>query len=448
MATGTAPGATPAEDRPGGAAYLRLVLLAALIGIPAALLAAGFLGLVHYLESWLWHSLPGALGASSPPWYLVVGLPVAGAVIVVAARLLLPGDGGGEPLEGLSSRPTPVSHVPGVVIAAAGTLGFGAVLGPEAPVIALGSAAGMAAAGLARLAQRGTAVIAGAGATSAISALFGGPIVAGVMMTEREVGLGAALPLALLPGLVAAAIGYTIFIGFGSWGGLSAPGLTIPDLPVYGGIHVFDLLVAVVAGTIGALAIAAVHRLGTGVDSLRARVPMPVLLLAGGLVVGGLAEVAGLLGANPQDVLFSGQSALPDEVAAGSIKILGILFVFKALAYSVSLGCGYRGGPIFPAIFLGVAVASFAVVLFGVSPTVAVAIGTATGMAAQTRMLVAPLVFAALLTGKAGLDVIPATVLAAAAAWLTATALGQRGARLATPSAGAAQPAPPRLGEE
>jgi H+/Cl- antiporter ClcA len=438
MATGTAPGATPAESRPGGAAYLRLVLLGALVGIPAALLAAGFLGFVHYLEGWLWQSLPHALGASSPPWYLVVGLPVAGAAIVLAARLLLPGDGGGEPLEGLSSRPTPVSHVPGVVIAAAGTLGFGAVLGPEAPVIALGSAAGMAAAGLARLAQRGIAVIAGAGAMSAISALFGGPIVAGVMMTERELGLGAALPFALLPGLVAAAIGYTIFIGFGSLGGLNTPGLKVPNLPVYGGIHLFDMLVAVVAGGIGALVIAAVHRLGTGVDSLRARVPVPVLLLAGGLVVGGLAEVASLLGANSQDVLFSGQTAIPDEVAAGSIRILGVLFVFKALAYAVSLGCGYRGGPIFPAIFLGVAVASFSVVLFGVSPTVAVAVGTATGMASQTRMLVAPLVFAALLTGTAGRDVIPATVLAAATAWLTASALGERGARLASRPAGAA----------
>ena len=141
MATGTVPGGTPAEGRPGGGAYLRLVLLAALIGIPAALLAAGFVGLVHYVEGWLWQSLPQALGASSPPWYLVVGLPVVGAAIVLAARKLLPGDGGGEPLEGLSSRPTPVSHVPGVVIAATATLGFGAVLGPEAPMIALGSAA-------------------------------------------------------------------------------------------------------------------------------------------------------------------------------------------------------------------------------------------------------------------------------------------------------------------
>jgi H+/Cl- antiporter ClcA len=413
-------------DRPSGAAYLRLVLIAAVIGIPAALLAAGFLGLVHYVEGWLWHDLPAALGASSPPWYLVLGLPLVGAAIVLAARKLLPGDGGHEPLEGLSLRPTPLAHAPGVALAALATLSFGAVLGPEAPVTALGSTTGMAAVRLARLDQRGTAVISSAGSASAISALFDGPIVAGALMVEAGVGLGAAVLPLLLPGLVAAAIGYIIFIGFGSWGGLNAPGLVVPDLPTYSGIHLPDLLVAVVVGVAGALVLTAVRRLAKGVDALRARVGMPALLLGGGLVVGGIAVLATLLGATSQEVLFSGQSSIPALVAAGSLKILVVLLVGKALAYAVSLGCGFRGGPIFPAIFIGVNVASFAIVLFGMSPTVAVAAGTAAGMAAQTRLLVSPLVFSALLVGKAGLDVIPMAVLAAAAAWLTMTALSAR----------------------
>jgi len=91
----------------------------------------------------------------------------------------------------------------------------------------------------------------------------------------------------------------------------------------------------------------------------------------------------------------------------------------------VSLGCGFRGGPIFPAIFLGVAVASFAAVLFGLSPTAAVAAGAAAGTAAQTRLLVTPVILAALLVGSAGVDAVPLAVLAAAAAWLTVTALSR-----------------------
>ena len=42
-------------------------------------------------------------------------------------------------------KPTPIAHGPGVALAALGTLPFGAVLGPEAPVVALGSVVGVAA---------------------------------------------------------------------------------------------------------------------------------------------------------------------------------------------------------------------------------------------------------------------------------------------------------------
>ena len=136
---------SPPQAPPSAAEYLRLVGIAALIGIPAALAAALFLGLIHGLEDWLWDELPASLGYAAPPWFLVLGLPVVGALLVVLARAFLPGDGGHRPLEGLSMAPTPPSFVPGVVLAAVGTLAFGAVLGPEMPVIALGSAVGVVA---------------------------------------------------------------------------------------------------------------------------------------------------------------------------------------------------------------------------------------------------------------------------------------------------------------
>ena len=213
--------ATPEEL--SGRAYLRLVALGALIGIPAALVAAGFLALVHELEDVLWHDLPDQLGYSSPPWYLVLGLPMLGACLVVAARSLLPGDGGHSPLEGLSAKPTPFAWGPGVALAALGTLAFGSVLGPEAPLIALGSVVGTAASSLVKLGPRENAVLATAGSFSAISALFGGPLVAGMLLVEAGVGMGAALIPSLLPGLVAAAWGYLIFVGLGDWGGLDTP---------------------------------------------------------------------------------------------------------------------------------------------------------------------------------------------------------------------------------
>jgi H+/Cl- antiporter ClcA len=390
------------------------------IGIPAALVAAGFLGLVHYSEHWLWDSLPSALGHSSPPWWLVILLPGVGAAIVVAARLLLPGDGGHPPLEGIGGGAVPVVNAPGIALAAVGTLAFGAVLGPEAPLIALGSVVGMTVTYFARFDEREQAVLGSAGSFSAISALFGGPIVAGMMMVESGVEMGAALLPVLVPGFVAAAIGYVVFVGFGTWGGLHAQSLAVPDLPAYHGTHLRDLLVGIAVGVLAAIVVVAVRR-GARLVSRPAldRRWMPVLLVAGGLAVGLIAQTADWLGADSQDVLFSGQSGVPSLAAADTTKIVLILLVAKALGYAISLGCGFRGGPIFPAIFLGIGLATLAHVWFDVSPTLAVAVGAAAGMAAGTRLLVTSTLFASLLVGSAGVDAIPAAVLAAVAGWLT-----------------------------
>lgn len=404
--------------------YLRLVAFAAAIGIPAALLAAVFLAFVHMCEDWLWTDLPKGLGYSSPPWYLVIGLPVTGAGVVWVARRFLPGDGGHPPLEGIGGGETPWRFGPGIALAAVGTLAFGAVLGPEAPLIALGSVTGMVVVSLVKIEGRGRTVLATAGSFSAVSALFGGPLVAGFLLLEGGLNQGAALLPALLPGLVAAAVGYVLFVGLGSWGGLNHASLTEPGLPPYHGTHVADLLLAIVVGVVAAVVIVAVRR-GAAMAGRLAQQRMTIVLLAGALGVGVVAEVARLLGASSQDVLFSGQAGVPDEVAQTSAVTLLVLLVAKAIGYGISLGCGFRGGPVFPAIFLGIAVASFAVIWAGTSPTWAVAVGAAAGMAAGTRLVFAALLFSGLLVGSNGLDTIPAAVLAVVAAWLTAAAADQ-----------------------
>jgi H+/Cl- antiporter ClcA len=435
--TRTGEPAAHAAERPAGAAhagraatdtrrYLGLVLVGALVGMPAALAAAGFLALVHELESWLWDDLPRSLGASSP-WYLVVGLPVAGAAVVVAARTLLPGDGGHDPLEGIGGGVTPVEYAPGILLAAVGTLAFGAVLGPEGPLIALGSAVGVAIRRMVRVSREADAVLGTAGSFSAVSALFGGPIVAGMLMLESGLTMGTALLPALVPGMVAAAVGYVLFVALGDWGGLNTTALAVPDLPLYQG-HPRPRP----PGRRGRR-----HRRRAGDRDgaprgrprrRRAARGMPALLRAGGLAVGLPAQAADLLGGNSQDVLFSGQSAIPTVDTERSASIVLVVVAAKAAAYAVSLGCGFRGGPVFPAIFTGIGLAMFAVIALDVSPTLAVAVGAGAGMAAGTRLMFSALVFSALLVGRPGLDAVPATVLAIVAAWLTATALDRRAA--------------------
>jgi H+/Cl- antiporter ClcA len=409
---------------PSSREYLRLVLLGALVGVPAVLVAAGFLALVHTVQHGLWHELPAVFGATSPPWYLVMGLPLVGAAMVVAARKLLPGDGGHAPLQGLSIAGQPLSAVPGVALAAFGTLVFGAVLGPEAPLIALGSAAGAVVAALARLDPKQAQLLIMAGAFSAVSALFGGPLVASFLLVEVGIAAGAALIPALLPGLVAAAIGYLIFVGLGNWGGLGTTVLSVPGLPAYQETRLVDLLIAIVIGVVVAVVVGASRRLASEVAA-RSAGKIAVPLFVGALCVGALAMLVRALGGDSQDVLFSGQASLPALAVATSVPLLAILLVAKAIGYAICLGCGFRGGPIFPPIFIGIATAMIPALLFGQSPTVAVAIGAAAGMAAATRLLFSPALFGALFVGLGGHDAVPAAILAAVAAWLTMTAMSK-----------------------
>jgi H+/Cl- antiporter ClcA len=418
-------GAEATAALPDAKQYLQMIGIAALIGIPAALLAAGFLALVHTIEDWLWTDLPAALNQSGPPWYLVIALPVAGAAIVLAARKLLPGDGGHEPLEGIGGGAVPWKYGPSIALAALGTLAFGAVLGPEAPLIALGSVVGTAAVTIFKTKGPGEVVLATAGSFSAVSALFGGPLVAGILLLEGGLAAGTALLPALLPGLVAAAVGYLLFVGLGSWGGLDQAGLAVPGLPLYDGTYVLDLLLAIAVGVLTAVLIALVRKLATRVQTWS--VPRPAAgLLLGGLAVGVLAEVARLLGADSQEILFSGQAGVPTELATVSVGVLVVVVAAKGLGYAISLGAGFRGGPVFPAIFLGIGVATVAVIALDVSPTWAVAVGTAAGMAAGTRMVFSSLLFSSLLVGTAGVDAVPAAVLAVVAAWLTMKAVDRR----------------------
>jgi H+/Cl- antiporter ClcA len=323
-----------------------------------------------------------------------------------------------------------MSHGIGIALAAIGTLAFGAVLGPEAPLIALGSVAGMAVTPFVRLNDRETAVLATAGSFSAISALFGGPLVAGMLLVEGGVGMGTALIPALLPGLVAAGVGYLLFVGLGSWGHLNETPLAVPHLPGYDGTHVRDLLIAIAVGIAAAFVMAGVRWFGGRIEGLRPkRLSMPVLLVLGGLTVGVVAQVADWLGANSQDVLFSGQQSVPVGVAENSMKIVLVLLVAKAVGYAVSMGAGFRGGPVFPAVFIGVALASVFEIIFNTSPTLSVAIGAAAGMAAQTKLLFAPLLFAMLLVGPNGADTVSAAVLATTTAWLVTHALDRAAAQ-------------------
>ena len=130
--------------------FAALLLLAAIVGVIASLAAFGFLTLLHDLRGWIFDDLPGAFGFdSAPDWWSLPVLAIAGLVVAFAIARL-PGQGGHVPVHGLDPEPTQPIELPGVLVAALATIGFGLVLGPEAPLIALGGGLGFLAVRLLR----------------------------------------------------------------------------------------------------------------------------------------------------------------------------------------------------------------------------------------------------------------------------------------------------------
>jgi H+/Cl- antiporter ClcA len=407
--------------------YLRTLVFAALLGIPVAFAAVLFQSALHHATELVWEEIPDALDWTEPTWWYVV-LVTGLAGVLVAAALRLPGHGGHSPLEGLGLGATPLIELPSILLAASATLALGLVLGPEAPLIALGLGLGSVAVRLVRVEGTEAELLVLAGAFAAIAALFGGPLVAAFLILELAVASGAiparAMGRALLPGFVAAGTGALVFTGIGDWRGLEPFALAVPGLPAYDTVRIADLgWCLLVAATVAAVIVALRHVAHEIAERARGRVA--ATLVAAGLLVGVLAVLFRAIADRPVDlVLFSGQEAMPAVIAEASAGVLLLLVAAKGLAYALSLGGGFRGGPVFPALLLGAAIGTVAAdALPGLVVTPAVAAGIAAATAAVLRVPFTAALLATLLVGSSAEDVAPIAVLAAAVGWLVTVAL-------------------------
>ena len=407
--------------------YLKTLIFAALLGFPVAFAAVLFQTAIHDVTHLVWEEIPDSLDWSAPPWWYVVLVPgIAG--ILVAAAVRLPGHGGHSPLEGLGMGAVRPIDLGSILLAALATLSLGLVLGPEAPLIALGLGLGAIAVRFVRLDGTEAQLLVFAGAFAAIAALFGGPLVAAFLLFEVTAASGTiparAMGRALLPGFVAAGTGALVFTGVAGWPGLHETSLALPPLPAYETVRLADLAICVGVAVAVAVAVVAFRHLAHAVAA-RASVRPDAALVIAGLLVGALAVAFRATADRPVDlVLFSGQQELPAVVAEGSAGVLVLLVFAKGLAWALSLGSGFRGGPVFPAIALGVAIGVLtADLLPGLETTPAIATGIAAATAAVLRTPFTAVLLATLLVGSSAADTVPIAVLAAAVGWLVATAL-------------------------
>lgn len=414
------------------------------VAIPVSLVAMGFLELVNLAQTWVWQTAPADLGYDMPPWWWPIPWLMLAGALVAAAIAAFPGRGGHVPAHGTGGGPTAPSYVPGVFLAALAGLPFGAVLGPEAPLIAMGMGMAIGLSRVIRLSPGGRieALIGTAGSAAAISIILGNPLTAVIFMAEAVALVGGPVIVATIAALLGVGVGAVLFTGLGERAGVQAQSLQLVELtsvPVPG---VGDLLWAVPVGVGAAFAMTAIFAAGLRVEAALHPMNRPRLIGATmlvGLAVALCASAYSLLtGRSPFDVASSGTDtlvALTTDPASWSSAALITLILFKGLAYALSLG-SFRGGAIFPSIMVGAALGMLLAPLPGLGVSGGVAVGMAAFASAGMKMPLSSVALTILLFGSDASEVFPEVAIAAVTAFTVRLAIEKRQA--AASAAGAA----------
>ena len=413
--------------------YVGALLLAAILGIPISAIAYGFLALVSEIQQLVFVDLPGDLFSGDvPAWWPVPWLALCGLLTGATVRYL-PGNGGHSPAFGFNAGggPPVPRELPGIMLAALATLSLGAVLGPEAPLIAIGGGLAALTVHLARkdAPPMALTIMASAGSFAAISTLLGSPILGAFLIMEAAGIGGMTLSLVALPGLLASGIGALVFLGLDGWTGLGSFSLALTSVPPAVDPTVATMAWALAVGAIGALVGWVIRWIGL--------VLRPVVHLNRVVVTAGLGVLVGLTamayqllsGHSFTQVLFSGQDALPELVAHASDYSVGVLVLLaacKVLAYGLSLSA-FRGGPVFPAMFVGAVLGIALAGLPGMSLAPAIAMGIGALCTAMLRLPLTATLLATLLLGADGVSVTPQVVVAVVVAFVLTHVLGDPG---------------------
>ncbi len=401
---------------------MRSFILAIIIGLVAASVASLFLWIVDGGQKLVYETLPENFGWDAIPGWWVLLLLLVGAGFVVLARRL-PGHTGGSPLSGFHFT-NPISWAPAILIAAFGTLVFGASLGPEGPLIVLGSAVA------AILVKRSksediTKLAMLLGGMAAIGTIFGNPFVAAFMLLEFA-AMGALPVAALVPAFVSLGAGYVTLVGWGSWTGFGVHVLSVPGLPAYDTLEPDDLIAGLLVALVVAVLAALARELGERTDLLGAKRPTVVLFAAAVITAAVAWGVVTIFDVSYNQILFSGQSGMATLIAQTSAGAVAAIVIGKLIVYGIALGGGFRGGPVFPATFIGVGFGVLASLVFtNLSVSAMAAVGIAAAATVMLRLPFTSGMLAMLLVGGAGAAIAPFAIIGAVVGFIVRQALDQ-----------------------
>ena len=331
---------------PRARTMLLLSLPAVAIGIASSLILIVVMKIASVLQNLLWQRLPGTLGiAQDSPFWIIAILTLTGIAVGLVIRFSQ-GHAGPDPAcEPLIGAPVPPSALPGLIVALILGLAGGVSLGPEHPIMTVNIALAVAIGArlLPRVNRMEWTILASAGT---IGALFGTPVAAALIFSQTLNG-SSEVPLwdRLFAPLMAAAAG-ALTTGLFFHHHFSLP------IAHYGQMEMTDILsgaiVAAIAIAAGMVAVWCLPRLHAMMHQMK----NPVFVLGiGGFILGILGVIGGPVS------LFKGLDEMQQMVAnqAFSTSDYFLLAVIKLAALVVAAASGFRGGRIFPAVFVGVA---------------------------------------------------------------------------------------------
>ena len=331
---------------PRARTMLLLSLPAVAIGIASSLILIVVMKIASVLQNLLWQRLPGTLGiAQDSPLWIIGVLTLTGIAVGLVIRFSQ-GHAGPDPAcEPLIGAPVPPSALPGLIVALILGLAGGVSLGPEHPIMTVNIALAVAIGArlLPRVNRMEWTILASAGT---IGALFGTPVAAALLFSQTLNG-SSEVPLwdRLFAPLMAAAAGAL------TTGLFFHPHFSLP-IAHYGQMEMTDILsgaiVAAIAIAAGMVAVWCLPRLHAMMHQMK----NPVLVLGiGGFILGILGVIGGPVS------LFKGLDEMQQMVAnqAFSTSDYFLLAVIKLAALVVAAASGFRGGRIFLAVFVGVA---------------------------------------------------------------------------------------------
>lgn len=353
---------------PRARAMLALALPAMTVGVASALILLVVAVASNLLQHFLWQVAPPAFGATADTWWWILGMLTATGFVVGLIVHYVPGHAGPDPATvSLFGAPLPLAVLPGLALALIVALAGGVSLGPENPVIAIivGVVVATGTRLLPQVPGQAWLMLAAAGT---IGAMFGTAVAAALLFTEL-VSATKDRPMwdQLFAPLVAAGSGALTMANFEAVDfSLGVTPYTYPEILVADiGLGMLVTLAAVLAGLVLVWLFPISHRF---FQSIRHPVAM---LTAGGFVLGLLGILGGPI------TMFKGlaeMKELASATASYTAAGLAAIVVVKLAAVLVSATCGFRGGRIFPLVFVGVA---FGLMMHELFPAVHIALAVA-----------------------------------------------------------------------